>query len=40
VVDDEESLYEAMLGLATGTWTKVQMAALLQRLSQPWRDDD
>ena len=40
VIDNEGSLYEGMLGLATGTWTKVQMAELLQRLSQPWADND
>jgi death on curing protein len=40
VVDDEGCLYEAMLGLATGAWTKARMAELLKRLSQPWRDND
>lgn len=40
VVDDEGCLYEAILGLATGEWTKGRMAELLERLSQPWRDND
>jgi death-on-curing protein len=40
VVDDEGHLYDAMMGLATGELGKGQMAALLERLSQLWRDDD
>jgi death on curing protein len=40
VVDDEGRLYDAMMGLATGELSKGQMAALLEQLSRPWRDDD
>ena len=40
VVDDEGRLYGAMTGLATGEWSKAQMAELLEALSEPWRDDD
>ncbi len=40
VVDDEGCLYEAMLGLATDEETKGQMAELLKRLSQSWRNND
>ncbi len=40
VVDDEARLYGAMMGVATGAWSKAQMAELLERLSEPWRDDD
>ena len=39
VVDDEGALYEAMIGLSTGEWSKGQMAALLGRLSERWKDD-
>ena len=40
VVDDEGILYAAMIGLSTGEWSKGQMAALLEHLSEPWKDDD
>ena len=40
VVDDEGCLYDAMMGLASGEVGKGQMAALLEQLSEPWRDDD
>jgi death-on-curing protein len=39
VVDDEGMLYVAMIGLSTGEWSKGRMAALLERLSEPWKDD-
>jgi len=39
VVDDEGMLYAAMIGLSTGEWSKGRMAALLERLSEPWKDD-
>jgi death-on-curing protein len=39
VVDDEGVLYAAMIGLSTGEWSKGQMAALLERLSERWQDD-
>jgi len=28
-----------MIGLSTGEWSKGQMAALLERLSERWKDD-
>ena len=40
LVDDKGRLYDAMMGLATGEWSKGQMAELLEELSKPWRDDD
>jgi death-on-curing protein len=40
LVDDKGRLYDAMMGLATGEWSKGQMAKLLEELSKPWRDDD
>ena len=40
VVDDEGLLYGAMMGIAAGDWTKAQMAELLERLSEPWREND
>jgi death-on-curing protein len=40
VVDEEGQLYGAMIGLTTGEWSKPQMAELLERLSEPWRDND
>ena len=40
VVDDEGRLYGAMMGVAAGEWTKAQMAELLERLSEPWKDND
>ena len=40
VVEEEGRLYEAMIGLTTGGSSKGQMAALLEQLSKPWRDDD
>lgn len=39
VVDDEGTLYAAMIGLSTGEWSKRRMAALLERLSEQWKDD-
>ncbi len=39
VIDDEGILYAAMIGLSTGEWSKGRMAALLERLSEPWKDD-
>ena len=39
VVDDEGMLYAAMIGLSTGERSKGQMAALLERLSERWKDD-
>jgi death-on-curing protein len=39
VVDDEGILFAAMIGLSTGEWSKGRMAALLERLSEPWKDD-
>jgi death-on-curing protein len=39
VVDDEGMLCTAMIGLSTGEWSKGRMAALLERLSEPWKDD-
>lgn len=39
VVDEEGILYAAMIGLSTGEWFKEQMAALLERLSEWWKDD-
>lgn len=39
VVDDEGELNAAMIGLSTGEWSKGQMAALLERLSERWKDD-
>ena len=32
--------FDAMMGLATGELSKGRMAALLEQLSKPWRDDD
>ncbi len=40
VVDDEGRLYDAMMGVATGAWSKAQMAELLARLSEPWTEND
>ena len=40
VVDDEGRLYGTMMGLATGEWSKAQMAELLEGLSEPWRNND
>ena len=40
VVDEEGRVYSAMIGLATGALSKGQMAALLEQLSGPWRDDE
>ena len=40
VADDDGLLFDAMMGLATGRSSKGQMAALLEQLSKPWRDDD
>jgi prophage maintenance system killer protein len=40
VVDDEGILYAAMIGFSTGEWSKSAMAVLLERLSEPWKDDD
>ena len=39
VVDDEGRLYDATMGIARGELGKGQMAALLEQLSEPWRDD-
>jgi death on curing protein len=39
VVDDEGVLGAAMIGLSTGEWSKAQLAALLERLSERWKDD-
>lgn len=27
-----------MIGLSSGEWTKLQMAALLEQLASPWKD--
>jgi len=40
VADDDGLLFGAMMGLATGESSKGRMAALLEQLSKPWRDDD
>jgi death-on-curing protein len=40
VADDDGHLFDAMMGLATGELSKGRMAALLEQLSKPWRDDD
>jgi death-on-curing protein len=39
VVDDEGHLYDAMTRIAIGASSKREMAALLEHLSKPWRDD-
>ena len=40
VVDNDGRLYDAMMGLTVGELSKGQVAALLQQVSEPWRDDD
>jgi hypothetical protein len=40
VVDNDGRLYDAMMALAVGELSKGQMAALLEQVSESWRDDD
>ena len=40
VVDKDGRLYDAMMSVAIGKLSKGQMAALLEQVSESWRDDD
>jgi death-on-curing protein len=40
VIDPDGKLFSAMIGLSSGEWTKLQMAALLEQLGSPWKDHD
>lgn len=40
VTDPHGKLFTAMIGLSSGQWTKLQMAALLEQLASPWKDHD
>jgi death on curing protein len=40
VIDPDGKLFSAMIGLSSGEWTKLQMAALLEQLASPWKDHD
>jgi hypothetical protein len=40
VLDSDDRLYGAMMALTVGELSKGQMAALLEQLSESWRDDD
>ena len=39
-VDKDGRLYDAMMSVAIGKLSKGQMAALLEQVSESWRDDD
>ena len=40
VIDPDGKLFAAMIGLNTGEWTKLQMAARLEQLASPWKGHD
>jgi hypothetical protein len=40
VIDPDEKLFSAMIGLSSGEWEKQQMATLLEQLASPWKDHD